>query len=126
MSLFGHAQRRDDDNVQNIAHNYSNRRFPSKLRWMDRLKQDMKLNKIRSEWALDTERELVQNDSKRQPNPGSDRKQINVRKTYIIKYSILLTCLTVGITHQSQLRISDESTADKSESVLHYAPHDPN
>ena len=59
LSWFGHVQRRDDDNVATSVLNTridgSRPRGRPKLRWMDRLKDDMKQNKIRPEWASDRE-----------------------------------------------------------------------
>ena len=76
LSWFGHVQRRDDDNIAKSVLNTridgSRPRGRPKLRWMDRLKDDMKKNNIRPEWASD--RELVQHDEKRQLYPGNDGK----------------------------------------------------
>ena len=59
LSWFGHVQRRDDDNVAknvlNTRIDGSRPRGRPKLRWMDRLKYDMKQNNIRPEWASDIE-----------------------------------------------------------------------
>ena len=59
LSWFGHVQRRDEDNVAKSALNTridgSCPRGRPKLRWMDRLNDDMKKNNIRSEWASDRE-----------------------------------------------------------------------
>ena len=46
-----------------------------KLRGMDHLKQYMKQNTIRPEWASD--REVVRDDTERQPYPGNDGKMRN-------------------------------------------------
>ena len=78
LSWFSHVQRRDDDNVGksvlNTPIDRSHPRGRPKLRWMDRLKDDMKPNKTRPEWTSDREREMVQHDEKRQPYPGNDGK----------------------------------------------------
>ena len=59
QSCFDHVQRTDDDNVANTM--LSNRidgsrpRGRPKLRWMDRVKDDMKQNKTHPEWTSDRE-----------------------------------------------------------------------
>ena len=87
LSWFGHVQRRDDDNiaksVQNTRIDGSRPRGRHNLRWMDRLKDNMKKNNIRPEWASDRESlfNMVKNVNptqetstlhrKRQPYPGN-------------------------------------------------------
>ena len=59
LSWFSHVLWRDDDNVAKSVLNTridgSRPRGRPKLRWMDRLKDDMKKNNIRPEWASDRE-----------------------------------------------------------------------
>ena len=59
LSWFCHVWRRDDDNVGkhilNTRIDGSRPRGRPKLRWMDRLKDDMKQNNIRPECASDGE-----------------------------------------------------------------------
>ena len=61
LSGFGHVQRRDDDKVTKSVLNTqtegSRPRGRPKLKWMDRLNDDMKKNNIRPEWSSDRERE---------------------------------------------------------------------
>ena len=58
-TIIGHVQSRDEDNigkyVLNTRINGSRPRGRPKLSWMDRLKDDMKKNNIRPEWASDRE-----------------------------------------------------------------------
>ena len=58
LSWFGHVQRRDDDNVAKSVLNTqidgSRPRDRPKLRWLDRLKDDMKQNKTRPEWTSES------------------------------------------------------------------------
>ena len=66
LSWFGHVQRRDDDNIAKSVLNTkidgSRSRGRPELR-MNRLKDDIKQNKTRSEWASDRERlfDMIQN-----------------------------------------------------------------
>ena len=57
LSWFGHVQRRDDDNVvksvQNTQIEGSRPKGRPKLRWTDRLEEDMKQSKTRPEGASD-------------------------------------------------------------------------
>ena len=59
LSWFGHVQRRHEDNIAKSVLNTridgSRPRGRPKLRWMDRLKDDMNKNSIRPEWASDRE-----------------------------------------------------------------------
>ena len=87
LSWFGHVQWTDDDNIAKSVLNTqierSRPRGRPKLRWSELLKQDMKQNKVRPEWASDRERGLVQNDENRQPYPGNDGKVRKVRNNFI-------------------------------------------
>ena len=59
LSWFGHVRWIDDDNVEksilNTRIDGSRPRGRPKLRWMDRLKDDMKKHNIHPEWASDRE-----------------------------------------------------------------------
>ena len=73
LSRFGHVRRRDD----NVSAKYSNRSIPSKRK--NQAEVDG-LRKRRHDAKYDTprldirRRELVRNDTKRQPYPGNDGK----------------------------------------------------
>ena len=78
LSWFGHVQLRDDDNVEKSVLNTridgSRPRGRPKLRWMERLKDDMKQNKTRPEWASDRERDDMTH-NKTRPEWASDRER---------------------------------------------------
>ena len=78
LSWFGHVQLRDDDNVEKSVLNTridgSRPRGRPKLRWMERLKDDMKQNKTRPEWVSDRERDDMTH-NKTRPEWASDRER---------------------------------------------------
>ena len=85
LSWFGHVQRRDEDNigkyVLNTRINGSRPRGRPKLRWMDRLKDDMKKNNIRPEWASDRESWVNMMKNNIRPEWASDRESwVNMMK----------------------------------------------
>ena len=59
LPWFGHVHRRDDDNIaKSVLYTEidgSRPRGRPTLRWMDRLKDEMMKNKVRTEWESDRE-----------------------------------------------------------------------